>query len=231
MIGSVLVGRSTERAALRAALDDARRGGGGPSSCGGPPASARRLCSRTPSRERRGFRVLRTRSTESEAGLAFAGLSDLVAPVLERLPAVPAAAARRPPRRSRAGAARCAGPLRRLRRRPEPDRGGRGRLAGADRPRRRPLARRADAGGAGVLRPPHRGRADRHPGRLARAGARAVDVPDVAELILAPLAPPADGASCSRRPPRARRSPRLSRARSSPSPRATRSPSSSSRGR
>ncbi len=120
-----------------------------------------------------GFRVLRARALESESGLAFAGLSDLLRPVLECLPSVPAAQRAALRARARAGAARRPRPLRRLRGHPQPDRDGRVLLAGADRRRRRPLAGRPHPGGPRVLRPAHRGRAGRDPRRLARAAARA----------------------------------------------------------
>ena len=86
----MLVGRSTERAALRAALDDARRGRGRAVVLRGPPGIGKTALLEDAVRGAEGFKVLRTRSTESESGLAFAGLSDLLAPVLERLQAVPA---------------------------------------------------------------------------------------------------------------------------------------------
>ena len=77
---TVLVGRSTERAALRAALDDARRGRGRAVVLRGPPGIGKTALLEDAVRDAEAFRVLRTRSTESEAGLAFAGLSDLSRP-------------------------------------------------------------------------------------------------------------------------------------------------------
>ncbi len=85
----MLVGRSSERAVLRTALDDARQGVGRAVVLVGAPGVGKTALLEDAVRGAEGFRVLRTRSSESESGLAFAALSDLLAPVLERLPALP----------------------------------------------------------------------------------------------------------------------------------------------
>ncbi len=86
----MLVGRSAERAALLAALDDARRGRGRALVLSGPPGIGKTALLDEAVAAAEGFRVLRSRGVESESRLAFAGLSDLVRPVLECLPSVPA---------------------------------------------------------------------------------------------------------------------------------------------
>ena len=190
---TVLVGRSTERAALRAALDDARRGRGRAVVLRGPPGIGKTALLEDAVRDAEAFRVLRTRSTESEAGLAFAGLSDLVAPVLERLPAVPA------PQRAALRAALALGPP------AAPDRfaayAAALSLIGAvaadspvlivlddahwlDAPTREALAfcaRRIEDEPIAIL------------AASRELAPERIDVPGVAEVILAPLAPPADG--------------------------------------
>jgi DNA-binding CsgD family transcriptional regulator len=87
----MLVGRSREIEVLRRALADAREGRGRALLLTGPPGIGKTALLEAAVREGDGFRVLRARALESESGLAFAGLSDLVKPVLERLPSVPAA--------------------------------------------------------------------------------------------------------------------------------------------
>ena len=234
MIVGCSSGAPSERAAVRAAL-----GRGAPGARARPGAEG--AAGDRQDRPARGRRARRPRGSgccgpaalESESGLAFAGL---VGPAAAgaRVPAGRAGrAAGRAARRARAGAAGRPRPLRRLRGHPQPDRRGGVRLAGADRRRRRPLARRPDPRGAGVLRPPHRGRAGRDPRRLARGAA-----PERRRRCRAWTSWPSGRSrrrgrgSCSRSATaRPRRSPRPSRARSSRPPRATRSPSSSCPGR
>jgi DNA-binding CsgD family transcriptional regulator len=87
----VLVGRSRETAVLREALAEARRGRGRALLLRGSPGIGKTALLEDAVRGAEGFRVLRARALETESGLAFAGLSDLVRPVLECLPAVPGA--------------------------------------------------------------------------------------------------------------------------------------------
>jgi DNA-binding CsgD family transcriptional regulator len=189
----VLVGRSGERAEIRAALDEARSGRGRAVVLRGPPGIGKTALLEDAVRDAEAFRVLRTRSTESEAGLAFAGLSDLVAPVLECLPAVPT------PQRAALRAALALGPP------AAPDRfaaySAALSLIGAvaadspvlivlddahwlDAPTREALvfcARRIEDEPIAIL------------AASRELAPERIDVPGVAELILAPLAPPADG--------------------------------------
>ena len=87
----MLVGRSGERAAVQAALVEARRGRGRALVLRGPPGIGKTALLEDAVLGAEGFRVLRARALETESGLAFAGLADLLRPVLECLPAVPAA--------------------------------------------------------------------------------------------------------------------------------------------
>jgi DNA-binding CsgD family transcriptional regulator len=87
----VLVGRSMEGAYVRATLDRAREGRGTALLLRGAPGIGKTALIEEAVRAAEGFRVLCARGVEPESGLAFAGLSDLLRPVLECLPSVPGA--------------------------------------------------------------------------------------------------------------------------------------------
>jgi DNA-binding CsgD family transcriptional regulator len=99
-----LVGRTPESEQIAAALDEAARGRGRALVLRGPPGIGKTALIEEAVRGAHGFRVLRTRCQESEAGLPFAALSDLLRPVLECLPIVP------PPQRAALRAALALGP-------------------------------------------------------------------------------------------------------------------------
>ena len=81
----MLAGRSTERAYVRAALDAAREGRGQAVLLQGPPGIGKTALLEDAVAQAAGFRVLRAHGVESESRLAFAGLSDLLRPVLDCL--------------------------------------------------------------------------------------------------------------------------------------------------
>ena len=85
-----LVGRSAEIARIAAALEESRRGRGRALVLRGPPGIGKTALVEEGIGRADGFRVLRARCQETEAGLPFAALADLLRPVLDRLPAVPA---------------------------------------------------------------------------------------------------------------------------------------------
>ena len=87
----MLFGRSSDRAHIRAALDQAGRGRGRALVLRGPPGIGKTALLEDVVRDANGFQVLRARGVESESRLAFAGLSDLLRPRLELLASVPAA--------------------------------------------------------------------------------------------------------------------------------------------
>ena len=89
-----LHGRDEERAGDRGpARGRARRSAAACSCCAAGRDSARPPCSTTPSAAAAGLRVLRATGAEAEAELPFAGLHQLLAPVLDRAGALPAAQA------------------------------------------------------------------------------------------------------------------------------------------
>ena len=85
-----LVGRSAEIARIAAALEESRRGRGRALVLRGPPGIGKTALLEEGIGRADGFRVLRARCQETEAGLPFAALADLLRPVLDHLPAVPA---------------------------------------------------------------------------------------------------------------------------------------------
>ena len=87
----MIVGRETELRALEALLDGARSGRGGALVIRGEPGIGKTTCLDALA-ERCGDKVtvLRARGVETEAELAFSGLSDLLGPVVEERGALPA---------------------------------------------------------------------------------------------------------------------------------------------
>jgi DNA-binding NarL/FixJ family response regulator len=87
----VLVGRSREIEAIRGLLEDARAGRGRALLLRGPPGIGKSTLLELARREggEGGMRVLAARGAASESQLAFAALSDVLRPVLDRLEEVP----------------------------------------------------------------------------------------------------------------------------------------------
>ena len=111
--GPMFVGRERERARIDRLLEDARAGAAARCCCTARPASARRRSCGGRSAARPGMRVLRARGIETESDIPFAGLAELVTPLVDRLDAIPevqaarcAARWRSAPRR-RTTASRC----------------------------------------------------------------------------------------------------------------------------
>ena len=87
----MLVGRAPERERLRASLAAARSGRGSALVVRGEPGIGKTALLEDLRAGAEGFRVLVARGVESESRLAYAGLSDLVRPVLDRLEQIPEA--------------------------------------------------------------------------------------------------------------------------------------------
>lgn len=99
----MFVGRERERARIGRLLDDARAGRSGALLLHGEVGIGKTALLRWAVAEAGELRVVRARGIETESDIPFAGLGELVTPLLDRLDAVPEvqAAARR-------GSARCA---------------------------------------------------------------------------------------------------------------------------
>src|SRR5829696_9823263 len=92
-----MVGRKDERARLKALLDAAREGRSGTLLLHGPPGIGKTALLRHAIEEASGFLLLRARGMESESDIPFAGLAELITPLLghlDELPEVQAAALR-----------------------------------------------------------------------------------------------------------------------------------------
>ena len=85
-----MVGRRPERARLTALLDAAREGRSGTLLFHGPPGIGKTELLRFAVASADGFRVLRARGMESESDIPFAGLAELVTPLVGRLDELPA---------------------------------------------------------------------------------------------------------------------------------------------
>ena len=84
-----LLGRASERAALAALVADARAGRSGALLLRGEPGIGKTTLLRETIAQAAGMRVLYTRGVESEAELAFAGLAELLGPILELRAEIP----------------------------------------------------------------------------------------------------------------------------------------------
>lgn len=84
-----MVGRKDERARLKALLDAAREGRSGALLLHGPPGIGKTELLRYAVEEAEGFRLLRARGMESESDIPFAGLGELVTPLLSYLDEIP----------------------------------------------------------------------------------------------------------------------------------------------
>nr|WP_238341948.1 LuxR family transcriptional regulator [Actinopolymorpha rutila] len=84
-----MVGREAERARIDALLDDARAGVSAALVLRGEPGIGKTALLDHAAERAAGLRVLRAAGVESEAELPFAGLHQLLRPVLGRLPALP----------------------------------------------------------------------------------------------------------------------------------------------
>jgi DNA-binding CsgD family transcriptional regulator len=92
-----MVGRKDERARLKALLDAAREGRSGTLLLHGPPGIGKTALLRWTIEDAADFTVLRARGMESESDIPFAGLAELITPLLghvDELPGVQAAAIR-----------------------------------------------------------------------------------------------------------------------------------------
>ncbi|HVR06026.1 MAG TPA: AAA family ATPase [Solirubrobacteraceae bacterium] len=85
-----LLGRAPERAALAALLADARAGRSGALLLRGEPGIGKTTLLQETIEQAAGMRVLHTRGLESEAELAFAGLAELLGPILDLRTEIPA---------------------------------------------------------------------------------------------------------------------------------------------
>src|SRR4051794_25498528 len=85
-----MVGRKDERARLKALLDAARAGRSGTLLLHGPPGIGKTELLRYASEEAADFRRLGARGMETESDIPFAGLAELVAPLLPHLDEIPA---------------------------------------------------------------------------------------------------------------------------------------------
>ena len=86
----MLVGRSTERARIDALLDTARAGSGGALVIRGEPGVGKTALLGFARERAGGMRVIEAQGVEAETELPFAGLSQLLAPVLDRAGRLPA---------------------------------------------------------------------------------------------------------------------------------------------
>ena len=84
-----MVGRKDERARLKALLDAAREGRSGAVLMHGPPGIGKTELLRYAIEEASGFRLLRARGIESESDIPYAGLGELVMPLLAQLDEIP----------------------------------------------------------------------------------------------------------------------------------------------
>ena len=84
-----MVGRKDERARLKALLDAAREGRSGAVLLHGPPGIGKTELLRYAVEEAHDFRLLRARGMESESDIPFAGLAELVTPLLAQLDEIP----------------------------------------------------------------------------------------------------------------------------------------------
>lgn len=87
----MLLGREQERQAIERLLEAARRGAGGALLVLGEPGVGKSALLCYAAERAAGMALVRARGLESEAELAFAGLSELLRPLLCRLPALSAA--------------------------------------------------------------------------------------------------------------------------------------------
>src|SRR6478736_1721357 len=84
-----MVGRKDERARLKALLDAAREGRSGTLLLHGPPGIGKTELLRYAVERADGFQVLRARGMEAESDIPFAGLAELVTPLVGRLDEIP----------------------------------------------------------------------------------------------------------------------------------------------
>src|SRR3954465_14791564 len=85
----MLVGRSRERARLERLLDDARQGRRGALLLHGDPGIGKTALLRWTVEQAQDMHVLRARGIETESDIPFAGLGELITPLLDRLDAIP----------------------------------------------------------------------------------------------------------------------------------------------
>src|SRR3954449_876357 len=90
----MLVGRSRERARLERLLEDARAGRSGALLLHGDPGIGKTALLRWTVEQAIGMTVLRARGIETESDIPFAGLAELVTPLLDRLDDIPDVQAR-----------------------------------------------------------------------------------------------------------------------------------------
>lgn len=87
--GDVLVGRIAERATLDAFLADAQRGQGGSLLVAGPAGMGKSALIRYAVEAASGFRVIRVAGVESETAFGYAGVHQVVLPLLDHLADLP----------------------------------------------------------------------------------------------------------------------------------------------
>src|SRR5262245_961813 len=84
-----MVGRKDERARLKGLLDAAREGRSGALLLHGPPGIGKTELLRHAIQEADGFLLLQARGRESESDIPYAGLAELVTPLLPHLDEIP----------------------------------------------------------------------------------------------------------------------------------------------
>ena len=118
----MLYGRCKERDQIGALLEGARGGQGGVLVVRGEAGIGKHALLADAVEQATGFRLLHTSGVEAEVGLAFAGLQQLLGPVLDRLDRLPPS---RPRRCGSCSSGCCGSPdLLQPRQRPSPDRAG-----------------------------------------------------------------------------------------------------------
>jgi DNA-binding CsgD family transcriptional regulator len=86
----MLAGRSRERERLQRLLDEARSGRSGALLLHGDPGIGKTALLRWAAEQATGMRVLRARGMETESDIPFAGLAEMITPLLDRLDDIPA---------------------------------------------------------------------------------------------------------------------------------------------
>ena len=166
----LFVGRATERATIDALLGDAESGVAGALLLAGPAGIGKSALLQYAIDKARDFRVVRVTGVESEMAFDYAGVHQVVLPLIDCFGTAPRPPTRNARCRARQVGARSPRSVPRRPRRPEPRRRGRSCRASPRRHRRRPVARRRVGHGVVVRRSPTSRRTRRHARHHARLG-------------------------------------------------------------